>query len=483
MTIAVAGNLVVLIVYCLPLSILPAISTGIGAGQDSQTWLLASVSLGMATTLLPAGALGDDYGRRRVFVGGAVLLALASGVCAVADSPGVFLVGALAQGVGSAAIMACSLGLIVHAYPEGPARRGATGIWGASLASGIGIGPWMAAGLEPVAGWEASFVLAAVFAVALAIAAQRLLVESRAPDHKPIDPAGMVLLGSAVGALIGGMVRGRSGWSDPATVLLLGAALVLALLFTLAESRRPDPMLPLSLFRSRRFLAASLASSAMGLGMITVLSYVSTAVQRGLGADALAGAGLVTCWSVASVGTSLGVSRFLPNPDGRRQLAFGQVVIGVGLLSMWGLDTGSPAWTLAAGFVLSGIGAGIANAAIGGEAVAAVPAGRGSLASGANITARYIGSSIGVAIFATIVAGSGADPAGVTAGWNAAILVTAAFSLLGAGAVLACRPAPRAGLGGGRLEIEDPADEQGRVGGLVPDQEQERRGHVDGRPV
>ncbi|HUR75861.1 MAG TPA: MFS transporter [Sporichthya sp.] len=439
---AVAGNLVVLIVYCLPLSILPAISEGVGAGPDTQTWLLASVSLGMATTLLPAGALGDDYGRRRVFVAGAVLLALASLVCAVAHSPGLFLAGALAQGVGSAAVMACSLGLIVHAYPEGPARSGATGIWGASLASGIGIGPWMAAGLEPVAGWEASFFLAAAFAAVLAGVAQRLLVESRAPDHKPVDPIGMVLLGSAVGALIGGMVRGRSGWSDPPTVALLCAAGVLTVLFALFEARHKAPMLPLSLFRSRRFLAATLASSAMGLGMITVLSYVSTAVQRGLGADALAGAGLVTCWSVASVSTSLGVSRFLRGQDGRHQLAFGQLVIGIGLLSMWGLDTGSPAWTLTAGFVLSGIGAGIANAAIGGEAVAAVPAGRGSLASGANITARYIGSSIGVAIFATIVAGHGTGPGGVTAGWNLAILVTAGFSLLGALAVLACRPTP-----------------------------------------
>lgn len=439
LAIAVAGNLVVLIVYCLPLSILPAIADGVGAGADTQTWLLASVSLGMATTLLPTGALGDDYGRRRVFVAGAVMLALASGVCALARSPGVFLAGALAQGIGSAAIMACSLGLIVHAYPEGPARRGATGIWGASLGSGIGIGPWMAAGLEPIAGWEASFVLAGLFAAVLAVLARCLLVESRAVDHKPVDPAGMMLLGAAVGTLIGGMVRGRSGWSDPATVALLAASALLAGAFVLVEHRGRAPMLPLSLFRSRRFLAASLASSAMGLGMITVLSYVSTAVQRGLGADALAGAGLVTCWSVASVGTSLAVSRFLPEQNGRHQLAFGQLVIGLGLLSMWGLQTGSPAWTLAAGFVLSGIGAGIANAAIGGEAVAAVPAGRGSLASGANITARYIGSSIGVAIFATIVADHGSAAAGVTAGWNVAILVTAAFSVLGAVVVLACR--------------------------------------------
>lgn len=440
LAVGVTGNLIVLIVFCLPLSILPAIADGVGAGLDLQTWLLAAVPLGMATTLLPAGALGDDFGRKRIFVAGAVLLAAASAVCALASTPALFLAGALGQGVGSAAVMACSLGLIAHAYPEGPARRRATGVWGASLGSGIGVGPWLAAGLEPVAGWQAAFALSAGFGLALAVAAHLLLVESRAPDPRPIDPAGMVLLGAGVGALIGGVVRGRSGWTDAPTVGLLAAAVLLLGSFAAVEARGRAPMLDLSLFRSPRFAAATLASAAMGLGMITVLSYVSTAVQRGLSADALVGAALVTAWSVASVSTSLAVSRWLPVVQGRHQLAGGQIVIAIGLFSMWGIDVDTAPATLAAGLVLAGIGSGIANAAVGGEAVAAVPAGRGSLGSGANITARYIGSSVGVSIFATIVAAHGTGAHAVTEGWNVAILVTAGLSLLGAIAVLACRP-------------------------------------------
>ncbi|MGQ0632390.1 MAG: MFS transporter [Sporichthyaceae bacterium] len=440
LAVAVAAMFVVLVVYCLPLSILPAISDGLGAGSGAQTWLLAAVSLGMATTLLPAGALGDDFGRRRVMVGGAVLLAVASIVCALAPNPAVFLVGALGQGVGSAAMMACSLGLIAHAFPIGPARRRATGIWGASLGSGIGVGPWMAAGLEPVAGWQAAFGLAAVFALVVAVLARTLLPESRSPNPQPVDPAGMLLLGAAIGALIGGMVRGRSGWGEAPTLALLGGSVVLLALFALVESRQRAPMLDLALFRSPRFVSATLASASMGLGMIAVLSYISTAVQRGLGAGALAGAALLTVWAIASLVTSLMVARFLPNVSARDQLVVGNVVVAVALWSMWGLETGSSAMTLAAGMALSGIGSGIANAAIGGEAVAAVPAGRGSMGSGANITARYIGSTIGVSVVAPIVATHGAGAQAVTAGWNVAVLVAGSMALLGALSVALLSP-------------------------------------------
>ncbi|MGQ0625479.1 MAG: MFS transporter [Sporichthyaceae bacterium] len=440
LAIAVAAMFIVLIVYTLALSIMPAIAAGIGAGTGAQTWMLAAVSLGMATTLLPAGALGDDFGRRRVLVGGAVLLALASATCALAGNPTVFLIGALGQGVGSAAMMACSLGLIAHAFPIGPARRRATGIWGASLGSGIGVGPWMAAGLEPVAGWQAAFVVTAALALLVGGCALALIPESTSPDPQPVDPAGMVLLGAAIAAFIGALVRGRSGWADPATLGLLGGSLILLALFTLVESRKRAPMLDLSLFRSPRFVAATLASASMGLGMISILSYVPITVQRGLGAHALVGAALFTVWAAASLGTSLMVSRFLPNVSGRDQLVAGNLVVALALWSLWGLNPGSAACTLVAGLAMSGIGSGIANAAIGGEAVAAVPAGRGSMGSGANITARYVGSTIGVSVVATIVAAHGAGAQAVTDGWNVAVLVAGSMSLLGALSVALLSP-------------------------------------------
>lgn len=436
---AAAGTLLALIVYTTPLAIMPAIAAGIGAGAGTQTWLLAAVSLGFATTLISAGALGDDYGRRRVLVGGAVVLAAASGVCALAPNSGVYLAGALAQGIGGSAVMACSLGLIGHAFPEGPARTRATGIWAAALGAGIGVGPLLAAALEPVAGWRGAFALTGVLALALGLVAQGVLVESRAPDHKPVDLAGMLLLGAAIGTLIGGLVRGRSGWSAPATLGLLGAAAVLMVAFTLVESRKRGPMLDLSLFREPPFVAVTVAAAATGLGVIALLSYLATMVQRGLGHSAFLAALLIAAWSVASVVSSLAVPHFLPGVSGRHQLAAGLVVIAAGMVTMYDMQTGSNPAGLVAGLTLAGIGSGIANSALGREAVASVPPGRGSLGSGANSTARYVGSSIGVSVVATIVAAHGTGPGAVMAGWNVAVLVTSGLSLLGAAAVLACR--------------------------------------------
>lgn len=440
LVVAAAGTLLALSVYTIPLAMMPSIAASTGAGPGEQTWLLAAISLGMATTLISAGALGDDYGRKRVLIGGAYVLAIASAICAVAPNPGVYLIGALAQGVGGAAILACSLGLIAHTFPEGPARGRATGIWSAALGAGIGLGPVAAATLEPVAGWHAAFALCGAFAVVLAVFAQVLLVESRAADHNPIDLAGMVLLGSGVGSLIGGLVRGRSGWTDPPTLALLGAAAVLLAAFTVVEARKRAPMLDLSLFRSPRFVAVTVAAVGTGLGVIAALSYLPTVAQRGLGDKPIVGAALIAVWSAASVATALTVPGRLLQFTGRQHLAGGLIVVALGLGTLWGVETTTNPLTLVAGLALAGIGSGVANAAIGREAVAAVPHGRGSLGSGANQTARYLGSSIGVSIVATIVAAQGAGPQAVIDGWNVAILFTAVMSLLGALAVLACRP-------------------------------------------
>ncbi|HVE25346.1 MAG TPA: MFS transporter, partial [Sporichthya sp.] len=127
LVVAAAGTFIALMVYTCPLGIMPSIAAGLDAGTGTQTWLLAAVSLGMATTLISAGALGDDYGRKRVLVGGAFLLAVASAVCASAPNAAVYLAGALLQGAGASAVMACSLGLIAHAFPEGPQRGRASG--------------------------------------------------------------------------------------------------------------------------------------------------------------------------------------------------------------------------------------------------------------------------------------------------------------------------------------------------------------------
>jgi MFS family permease len=156
LAVAAAGTLLVLVAFTTPLTTLPSTARGLAAGPSAQTWLLASISLGLAAGWLTAGAVGGDYGRRRVLVAGAGLFAAGSLLCSLAADSLVFVLGRVGQGLGGAAVLACSLGLIGPgpAFPGGPARARAAGIWGASVGASVAVGPLLAAGLELASNWR-----------------------------------------------------------------------------------------------------------------------------------------------------------------------------------------------------------------------------------------------------------------------------------------------------------------------------------------
>jgi MFS family permease len=429
-----------LAVYSTAPVLMPNIAGDLRAGPESQSWLLAIVSFGFATALLTAGSLGDDYGRRRVLVGGLILLEAAAFGAALAPNAPVFLVAGFLEGIGGAAVMATSLGLIAHAFPGVIERVRAIGVWSASLAAGIGVGPLLGAAMDAGPGWRWAFGITAVASAALAVAAQVMLEESRADDHRPVDLVGAVLLSASLGAGVAGVVEARSGWGQPIVTLLLGVSLVLAAGFVAAQLRRRDPMLDMGLFRRPPFVAVTVAALALGLSAIAQLTYISVMVQRGLGHSLWAASLCMAGWALVSVVTSLAARRPLAGVSGRHQMVLGLTINAVGLAAFAGMDAGSPIARMVPGIVVVGIGCGVLNVAIGREAVASVPVGRGSLGSGANSTARYLGSSIGVSVVATVVAHAGPTPAALVNGWNHAAFLTAGLSLLGAVVVLLCRP-------------------------------------------
>lgn len=441
-TVAVAatGTLLALIAYTTPLTTLPATASALGAGAGAQAWILSSMSLGLAAALLPAGALADDHGRRRGFVLGAALLAVASVAGALAPGAVWLVLARVLQGFGAAAVLACSLGVIAHAVPAGPARTRATGVWGASLGAGIAVGPLVSAGLADRLGWPAPYWVLAVAAAVLAVLAQRLLSESRATTPRAVDVVGVVLLSGALAALLAGLVQGRQGWTSPGVLVLLAVAVVGAVAFPLWERRRPDPLLDLGLFRRPAFLAATVAGLATGAGIISATSYLGTMLQRGLGATALDGALLLLGWSVTSVATALLARRLPARVTGQAQLVIGLLGVTVGQVLLTGVTTASSPLRLLPGLLVAGAASGVLNAALGRQAVASVPAHLGSTGSGANNTARYLGAAVGVTVVTVLATRGGTDPAAVVDGWDTAVLVTAAVSLLGAVVVLACRP-------------------------------------------
>lgn len=244
-------------------------------------------------------------------------------------------------------------------------------------------------------------------------------------------------------ALLAALVEGRQGWTSVEVVVLAVAAVVLLTAFGVVEYRSSAAMLDLSLFRQPAFVAATAAALTTGAGIIALMSYMSGFLGVALHISALGAACLLFVWSALSVVTALLARRIPATVSGRTQLAIGLLGVGVGQLALFGVAEAS-SWTrFLPGLVIAGVASGVLNAALGREAVASVPAGRGGMGSGANNTARYVGSAIGVTVVAVIAArpGSGAhSTAGLIDGWNHATLVTATVSILGAAVVFACRP-------------------------------------------
>ncbi|MGW8953222.1 MFS transporter [Streptomyces sp. NPDC055709] len=424
-----AATTVALMNYTAPMLTLPAMTAAFGTPPSAQAWLLNGTPLGLAALLLVAGSLADDYGRRRVFVAGTLALGLTAGIGAFADSTLTFTLARIAQGAASAAILASSLGLLVHAFPAGPARIRATGVWGAFVSAGIALGPLVAGALATVE-WRLAYGVLAVIALATGAVASHTLAESRAPRGGRPDLPGALALGLSLATLLTALTLGRDGWLRAPVGWLAAASVALLALFVLVERRSTAPMIDLGLFRRRPFLAASSGALFTGLAVIGLFSYLPAILQQA-GMSALGTAWLFLLWSGTAFLVALQTKRLAGRVGARHQLALGFALSAAGVLAMLGTvssaDDGRARLLL--GLAVAGVGSGLLNAALPRLAVESVPPERAAMGSGANNTARYIGSAAGVALTIAIS----------TAGTNTALIVSTGLSLLGAVAVLALR--------------------------------------------
>lgn len=426
----------VLVTYVTPMATLPATAASLDAGVASRAWILSSMSVGLAAALLASGVLGDAWGRRRLFVSGLLLLGAGSLVCAVATTSTVLVGGRVVQGMGGAAVLACGLAALAHRFAPGPERVHATSVWGASVGLGIAVGSLLPAVIEPVSPWRATYALTGLLALLLVPLALTRMAESSSATPRRIDLPGLVLLVVGLTLLVAALTQGRSGL-DVLTVVL--AVLGLAALGGLALVERvvDEPLVDPLLLGKPRFVAASLGSLVLGGGMIGTAAFVPTVVQSGLGSTLWVASILTCAWALTSVTTSMLVRR-IPHPlEGPRPIAALLVVVALGLLTGAGLSADSTPWRLVVPMVVAGLATGVLNAVLGREAVASVPPDRAAMGSGANNTARYLGAACGITLFVSVAthAGSGVGAAALVAGWNIAVLVAAALTLVGAAVI------------------------------------------------
>ncbi|MGW4527138.1 MFS transporter [Amycolatopsis sp. NPDC004378] len=427
------GTLLALFVFTAPLSIVPAVAGGLGAGAVATSWILSSMSLGLAVALLPAGAIGDDFGRRRVFVAGAVVTAAGSVVCAVAPGPLTFVAGRVVEGLGSAALIACGLAVLGPAFPDAAGRGRATGLWGACLGAGIAIGPLAGAALNT--GWRVLYVVIAVLSLGVAVLGRVLLDESVSGRARTVDLPGALLLGGGLAALLAALTEGRQGWTSPLELTLIAAAVVLLVAFFAHQTRSGGGMLDLALFRRPALVSATTGAFVAGAGVTALMAFLCTVLENGLALRPPAAALVVLAWSATSVVSAL-LTRHLPAAfSGGARLSAGLVVVAAGLVPLAFVTPDSGAASLLPSLVVAGFGTGVVNASLGREAVASVPPHRAGMGSGINNTSRYVGAALGVTVVSVLSVHGTPAPASLTAGWDTAVLVGIAVSLAGAAAI------------------------------------------------
>ncbi|WP_406108856.1 MFS transporter [Micromonospora globbae] len=447
-----AATLLVLVNYTAPVAVLPQTARSLGAGLTTQTWLINAITLGLAATLLVAGSLGDDFGRRRIFRAGLALLAVSTVGAAVAPDSGTFVAARVVQGAASAAILAAGLGLLGHAFRTHHGRSHATARWASMLGAGIAVGPLASAVLTALGSWRWLYLVLAVLSAVLAVFGGRLLAESRAERTARVDVTGVLTLGAGLALLLVAVTAGRTGWVRPAVLIPLVLGVLLVAAFVAVEARGRAPMLDLALFRRPDFRTATLGAFLTGLAALGPSTVLPTLVQRLIGVSALCAAGLAFLWAGASFVVSNQMRHLGARVAPTRQLALGFLLTAAGYLAMLGYADAHSWVRTVPGLLISGAGSGLLNAALARMAVTSVPADRVAMGSGANNTARYVGSALGVA--ASITAASSLLPAGQTGGFSAhgadaVLLLGAVVALLGTAATVgrprAAAPVPAAG--------------------------------------
>jgi len=237
---------------------LPALQTHLNATAVDVQWVIEAYSLFLSALLLTGGSLGDHYGRRKIFLIGIAIFALASTACGCATNVQQLIVARAVQGVGAALLVPGSLAIISNSFSENERGR-AIGTWSGFSAITTGAGPVLGGWLIEHVSWRAVFFINVPIAVAVIVISFRHVTESSKEEKTKVDWIGAALAALGLGALVYGLIESsRLGFSDPTVIVVLAAAGVLIVAFLLFEARVSDPMLPLTLFRSRVFTGTNL---------------------------------------------------------------------------------------------------------------------------------------------------------------------------------------------------------------------------------
>jgi EmrB/QacA subfamily drug resistance transporter len=418
---------------------LSTIRRDLGASIGELEWTVNAYSLAFAVLLMTAAAVGDRYGRRRVFAIGLGVFAVGSAACALAPGVGALIAARTVQGVGAAMVMPLALALLNAAVP--PQRRGwAMGIFGSVTALAVVVGPVLGGAITQGLAWQWIFWLNVPIGLATIPLALRRLDESYGPGAA-LDLPGAALGTIAALGLVWSLVRGSTaGWTSPEITGTLAAGVVAAVAFIGWELRARAPMLPMRLFTIRGFSAGNAVIFLMNASITGAVFFMAQFLQVGLGQDPL-GAGLrLLPWGVAPFLVAPRAGKLADRIGERLLVVTGMALQAVGFAWIAVIAAPQMAYpAMLAPMVLSGTGLALAIPAVTKAVVGSVPRGDIGKASGGFSMMRQLGGAFGIAILAAVFASAGSytSAAAFSSGFAPAVGAAAGLALAGALAGLA----------------------------------------------
>jgi DHA2 family methylenomycin A resistance protein-like MFS transporter len=419
-------------------------------GVAGLQWVVNGYTLAFAGLLLSGGALGDRFGAKRLYLVGFALFTLASLGCGLAPTGPVLIAARVAQGLGAALLVPCSLTLLTHAYHDPQERARAIGIWGAVGSMAMVAGPVVGGLLIALFGWRSIFLVNLPIGLVGLWLTQRFTTETEGRHSRPLDIPGQVLAIVGLVALTGAIVEGEPmGWASP--VVLGGFALfvVAAAAFLLVETRSPAPMLPLGLFRNPTFSAASYIGFQVNIAFYGSLFLLSLYFQGPLGMSPLVtGLAFVPMTGLTGL-INVVAGRVAGRWGARLPIVTGLAIGVVGFTALAVVLT--PASTYAGiwwPLLLIGFGMAMVIPPLIAALLATVERSRAGIASGVLNAVRQTGGAVGVAMLGAISGGGDS-----TAGMRTAMLLCAGLLATGLVAGLLCIRTPA---GGGPLPVSGP---------------------------
>ncbi|MQA84080.1 MAG: DHA2 family efflux MFS transporter permease subunit [Streptosporangiales bacterium] len=414
---------------------LPAIGEEFGASMAGLQWILNGYMLTLSALILLSGALGDRYGRLRMFQVGVVWFALASALCALAVNVPMLVLARIAQGIGGALLTPGSLAIIEATFRQQDRAR-AIGAWSGLTGVATAIGPFVGGWLIDAGSWRLIFVLNLPLAAGIVAIGARHVPESRDPSGPRLDAAGALLAATGLGGLTYALITaGERGFGAPSVIAAAVAGAAALAGFVTVERRSSHPMLPPGIFSSSQFTAANLVTAAVYAGLGAVFFLLVVQLQQVLGYTALQAGAAALPVTLLMLALSARSGELAQRIGPRPQMTVGPLLMAAGFVLMIRIGPGdSYLGSVLPAVLVLGLGLATTVAPLTATVLAAADERHAGVASGVNNAVARTAQLVAVAVIplaAGITGDAYRDPEAFGAGFLVAMLITAGLAVVG----------------------------------------------------